>query len=162
VPARPARRRNGNVVTTTLRIAELEQAAGLNLGDGPWHTVDQERVNLFADATDDHQWIHVDQAAAAAGPFRGTVAHGYLTVALLPALLAELLTVSDSVLLVNYGIEKIRFPAPVPVGSRIRLHAAIRSTERRGDAVVYAVGVSVEVEGDEKPALVGDVLYMAA
>jgi acyl dehydratase len=149
-------------VTKTLSIAELEQAAGLDLGAGPWHAIDQARVNVFADATDDHQWIHVDPAAAAAGPFRGTVAHGYLTIALLPSLLAELLTVGDSTVLVNYGIDRIRFPAPVPVGSRIRLKAAIRSAERRGDGVVYAVGVTVEVEGQEKPALAGEVLYMAA
>lgn len=145
----------------TLSIAELEQAAGLDLGAGPWHTVEQERVNLFADATDDHQWIHVDPQAAASGPFGRTVAHGYLTVALLPALLAELLTVGDSKVLVNYGIDRIRFPAPVPVGSRIRVHAAIRSTERRGDAVVYSVAVTVEVEGQEKPALAGEVVYLA-
>jgi acyl dehydratase len=146
---------------TTLTIAELEQAAGLDLGDGAWHTIDQERVNRFADATDDHQWIHVDPEAAAGGPFGRTVAHGYLTIALLPALLAELLTVADSTVLVNYGIDKVRFPAPVLVGSRIRLHAAIRLTERRRDGVVYTVGVTIEVDGQEKPALAGEVLYLA-
>jgi acyl dehydratase len=119
-------------------------------------------VNLFADATGDHQWIHVDPEAAAAGPFGGTVAHGYLTVALLPGLLRELLTVGDSSLLVNYGIDKVRFPAPVRVGSRIRVHAAIGSTERRRGAVVYTVAVTIEVEGQEKPALAGEVVYMAA
>jgi acyl dehydratase len=149
-------------VTTTLGIAELERSAGLDLGRGPWHTIEQERVNVFADATGDHQWIHVDPDAAAAGPFGGTVAHGYLTVALLPGLLGELLTVTDSSLLVNYGIEKIRFPAPVRVGSRIRVRAEILSAERRGDAVVYSAGVTVEVEGQEKPALAGEVVYMAA
>jgi acyl dehydratase len=149
-------------VTTTLTIAELAEAAGRDLGAGPWHTVEQERVNLFADATDDHQWIHVDPELAAAGPFGGTVAHGYLTLALLPGLLAELVTVSDSSLGVNYGIEKIRFPTPVSVGARIRLHAEIRSTERRGDSIVYTVGVTVEVEGQDKPALAGEVVYLAA
>jgi acyl dehydratase len=144
-----------------LSIAELERSAGLDLGVGPWHAIEQERVNLFADATGDHQWIHVDPEAAAAGPFGGAVAHGYLTVALLPGLLAELLTVGDGSVLVNYGIEKIRFPAPVRVGSRIRLRAAIRAAERRGDAVIYSVAVTIDVEGQEKPALAGEVVYLA-
>ncbi|HEY2936287.1 MAG TPA: MaoC family dehydratase [Gaiellaceae bacterium] len=148
-------------MTTTLSIAELDGADGQELGSGPWHVIEQERIDLFADATDDHQWIHVDPEAAAAGPFGATVAHGYLTLALLPGLLAELLTLSDCTLGVNYGIDRIRFPAPVRVGSRIRLHATIRSTERRGDAVAYTVGVSVEIEGEEKPALAGDVVYLA-
>ena len=149
-------------MTTTLTIADLEQAAGLDLGSSDWREVTQEQVNTFADATDDHQWIHVDPERAAAGPFGGTVAHGYLTLSLLPAFMSELIRVPDAKLGVNYGTEKIRFPSPVPVGSRVRLHAVIRSADRRELGVMYTVGVTVEVEGQEKPALVGDVVYLAA
>ena len=149
-------------VTTVLSIAELEQAAGRDLGTSAWHEIDQQRVSLFADATDDHQWIHVDPVAAAAGPFGGTVAHGYLTLALLPALLAELLTISDRALVVNYGIEKIRFPAPVTVGSRVRLRAAVAATERRGAGVLYRLAVTVEIDGQEKPALAGEIVFLAS
>jgi acyl dehydratase len=148
-------------MTTTLTIAELEQAEGLDLGAGEWQDVTQEQVNLFADATGDHQWIHVDPEAAAKGPFGRTIAHGYLTLSLLPVLLGDLIHVSDAKLGVNYGTEKIRFPSPVPVGSRVRLHAVVRSAQRREIGVIYTVGVTVEVEGQEKPALVGEVVYLA-
>jgi acyl dehydratase len=147
---------------TVLTLAQLEQAAGRDLGTSEWREIDQRQVNLFADATGDHQWIHVDPVAAAAGPFGRTVAHGYLTLALLPALIAEVLTISDRTVGVNYGIEKVRFPAPVPVGSRIRLRAAVNAAERRGTGILYRVGVTVEVEGQEKPALVGEVVYLVA
>ena len=148
-------------MATTLTIADLEQAAGLDLGASDWRELTQEQVNTFADATDDHQWIHVDPERAAAGPFGGTVAHGYLTLSLLPAFMSELIRVPDAKLGVNYGTEKIRFPSPVRVGSRVRLHAVIRSADRRELGVMYTVGVTVEVEGQEKPALVGEVVYLA-
>jgi acyl dehydratase len=149
-------------MTTTLTLAELEEAKDLDLGTSSWHEIDQERINTFAEATGDHQWIHVDPEAAADGPFGGTVAHGYLTLSLLPMLLSEVVTVSDAVLGLNYGTEKIRFPAPVPSGSRVRLRAKVNSSERKGPSVLYRIGVQIEVEGQEKPALVGEVVYMAA
>ncbi len=149
-------------MTTTLTIAELEQASGRELGTTAWRTIEQEQVNLFAEATGDRQWIHVDPEAAVNGPFGGTVAHGYLTLALLPVLIGELLEISDSSLGVNYGIERIRFPAPVRTGARIRLLALLEGSERRAIGIVYRVGVTIEVEGQEKPALVGEVLYLAA
>ena len=149
-------------MTTSLTLAELEEAKDLDLGTSSWHTIDQERINMFAEATGDHQWIHVDPEAAANGPFGGTVAHGYLTLALLPMLLSEVVSVSDAVMGVNYGTEKIRFTSPVPSGSRVRLHAKLVRAERRGPSVVWTVGVQVEIEGKEKPALVGEVVYMAA
>src|SRR3954453_11070425 len=149
-------------MTTTLTLAELETAGERDLGTSSWHEIDQEKINLFAEATGDHQWIHVDPAAAARGPFRGTVAHGYLTLALLPMLLSEVISVSDAVMGVNYGTEKLRFTAPVPSGSRVRLHARLLRAERRGPGVAYFVGVQIEVEGREKPALVGEVVYLAA
>jgi acyl dehydratase len=149
-------------MTTMLTIAEIERSGERELGTSEWHAIDQDRINLFAEATGDHQWIHVDPEAAAKGPFGGTVAHGYLTLSLLPMLLSEVISVTDSQMGVNYGTEKIRFTAPVPVGSRVRLHAKLLRSERRGPNLVYYVGVQVEVEGQEKPALVGEVVYLAA
>jgi acyl dehydratase len=149
-------------VTVTLTLAELESGAGRELGTSDWHEITQEQINQFAGATGDHQWIHVDPEAAANGPFGTTVAHGYLTLSMLPMLLSEVVSVSDAVMGVNYGTEKIRFTSPVPSGSRVRLHAKLVRAERRGPSVVWSVGVEVEIEGKEKPALVGEVVYMAA
>jgi acyl dehydratase len=149
-------------VATTLTLAELEQSGERELGTSDWHTIDQRQIDLFAEATGDRQWIHTDPARAAAGPFGTTVAHGYLTLSLLPMLLAEVISVSDSPMGVNYGTEKLRFTAPVPSGSRVRLHAKLLRAERRGPGVVYTVGVQIEVENQEKPALVGEVVYLAA
>jgi acyl dehydratase len=147
-------------VTTELTLAELESAADLELEPSEWVTLDQHTIEVFADATGDRQWIHVDSEAAAKGPFGTTVAHGYLSLALLPGLLGSVLRVSDARMGVNYGIEKVRFTAPVPSGSRVRLKPTIRSAERRGEGVLYNVGVEVEIEGAEKPALVGEVVYL--
>jgi acyl dehydratase len=147
-------------VTTRLTLAEREGAAGLELEPSDWVTIEQRAIEQFADATGDHQWIHVDPERAAAGPFGTTVAHGYLSLSLLPGLLGSMLNVTDARMGVNYGIEKVRFTAPVPSGSRVRLKAAIRSAEKRGDGVLYHVGAEVEIEGSEKPALVGEVVYL--
>jgi acyl dehydratase len=149
-------------VTTRLTLAELEGGADRDLGTSEWHEIGQEQIDLFAQATGDHQWIHVDPEAAAQGPFGTTVAHGYLTLSMLPMLLGEVVSVTDAVMGVNYGTEKIRFTSPVPSGSRVRLHARLLRAERRGPSVVWTVGVQVEIEGREKPALVGEVVYMAA
>jgi acyl dehydratase len=139
-------------VTTTLTLAELEAGAERDLGTSEWHAINQEQIDLFAEATGDHQWIHVDPEAAANGPFGTTVAHGYLTLSMLPMLLSEVVSVTDAVMGVNYGTENIR----------VRLHARLVRAERRGPSVVWTVGVQVEIEGKEKPALVGEVVYMAA
>ena len=147
---------------TTLTIEELEQSGERELGTSEWHEITQEQINLFAEATGDHQWIHVDPEAAANGPFGTTVAHGYLTLSMLPVLLREVVSVSDAVMGVNYGTEKVRFTSPVPVGSRVRVKAKLVKTQRRGPSVIWTVGVEVEIEGKEKPALVGEVVYMAA
>jgi acyl dehydratase len=147
-------------VTTELTLAELEGAAGLELEPSDWVTIEQRAIEQFAEATDDHQWIHVDPERAAQGPFGTTVAHGYLSLALLPGLLGSVLRVSDARMGVNYGIEKVRFTAPVPSGSRVRLKAVIHSAERRGEGVLYRVGAEVEIEGADKPALVGEVVYL--
>ena len=147
-------------MTTTLTLEELEQAAGRDLGATDWVTLDQERINLFAEATGDHQWIHVNPEAAAQGPFGGTIAHGYLSLSLLPGLLPEVLTVEGARMGINYGIDRVRFTAPVPVGSQVRLKARLVSAEQRGGGVLYKLGVEVEINGSEKPALVGEVLYL--
>jgi acyl dehydratase len=143
-----------------LTLTELEQAGERELGASEWVTIDQRAIDLFAEATGDHQWIHVDPEKAAAGPFGQTVAHGYLSLSLIPALLEQVLSVKDARMGINYGIEKIRFTAPVPSGSDVRLHATLRSTERRGEGVLFRLGVTIEIRGEEKPALVGEVLYL--
>jgi acyl dehydratase len=147
-------------MTTTLTLEELEQAGERDLGATDWVTLDQERINQFAEATGDHQWIHVDPEMAAQGPFGGTIAHGYLSLSLLPGLLPEVLTVEGARMGINYGIDRVRFTAPVPVGSRVRVKAKLLSAERRGEGVLYKLGVEVEIKDAEKPALVGEVLYL--
>jgi acyl dehydratase len=147
-------------VLAELTLRELEQAGEQELGASEWVTIEQRAIEQFADATGDHQWIHVDPEKAAQGPFGTTVAHGYLSLSLIPALLEQVLRVSDARMGVNYGIEKIRFTAPVPSGSEVRLVATLRSTERRGEGILFRLGVTIEIRGQEKPALVGEVLYL--
>ena len=141
-------------------VEELTEAVGEEIGPTEWMTVTQEQVDLFAEATGDHQWIHVDREMAAQGPFGGTIAHGYLSLSLLPGLLPEVLTVEGARMGINYGIDRVRFTAPVPVGSQVRLKARLVSAERRGEGVLYKLGVEVEIKDAEKPALVGEVLYL--
>jgi acyl dehydratase len=147
-------------MTTTLTLEELEHAGERDLGATDWVTLDQDRINLFADATDDHQWIHVDPEAAAQGPFGGTIAHGYLSLSLLPGLMSDILKVEGARMGINYGMDRVRFTAPVPVGSQVRLKAKLLSAERRGEGVLYKLAVEVEIKDAEKPALVGEVLYL--
>lgn len=147
-------------LTTT--IGELAAAGPRDLGATGWFAVDQERVNTFADATDDHQWIHVDPERAAAGPFGGTIAHGYLSLALVPRLLGELLTITDQVRGTNYGLDRVRFTSPVPVGGAVRLVARLTEVEGRPDGGVrYRVAVRLELRGQERPAMVGEAIYLA-
>jgi acyl dehydratase len=148
-------------VTTQLTLAELERSGEQDLGTSSWHSIEQRSIELFAEATGDRQWIHVDPEAAARGPFGTTIAHGYLSLSMLPMLLAEVVSVSDAKLSVNYGIERVRFTSPVPSGSEVRLKAKLLGAERRGEGVRYRVGVEVEIRGSEKPALVGEVVYLA-
>ena len=145
---------------TELTIADLENASERDLGASDWHTIEQKHIDLFADATGDHQWIHVDPDLAAQGPFGTTVAHGYLSLSLLPLLLGQVMTVTDARMGINYGTDKIRFTNPVPSGSRVRAKAKLLSGQRKGDGVLYKVGVEIEIEGQDKPALVGEVLYL--
>jgi acyl dehydratase len=147
-------------MTTKLTLAELESSTDRDLGTSEWETIDQRQIDLFAEATLDHQWIHVDPEAAAQGPFGTTVAHGYLTLSMLPYFVSQVLNVTDVRMGINYGTEKIRFTAPVPVGSQVRLKATLRDSERRGEGVLYRLGIEVEIKDSEKPALVGEVLYL--
>jgi acyl dehydratase len=147
-------------MTTKLTLAELESSTDRDLGTSEWETIDQRQIDLFAEATHDHQWIHVDPEAAAQGPFGTTVAHGYLTLSMLPYFVSQVLNVTDARMGINYGTEKIRFTAPVPVGSQVRLKATLRDSERRGEGVLYRLGIEVEMKDSQKPALVGEVLYL--
>jgi len=135
-------------------LDELKKLAGSDLGTSEWIEVTQERINTFADATGDHQWIHVDPERAAAGPFGAPIAHGYLTLSLFIPLFTELLDVEGVSTKVNYGLNKVRFPAPVKVGSRIRLAARLASVEDVPGGVQIAVDGTIEIDGGPKPAAV--------
>jgi len=146
-------------MATTLTTDDLQRGER-DLGTSSWHTIEQRHIDLFAEATGDHQWIHVDHDLAAQGPFGGTIAHGYLSLSMLPMLLSEVLNVEGARMGINYGIDRVRFTAPVPSGSDVRLHAKLVSGEPRGEGVLYKVEVQVEIKDTEKPALVGEVLYL--
>jgi acyl dehydratase len=137
-------------------LDEFVAAQGSQLGPTDWLEVTQERVNLFADATDDHQWIHVDPERAANGPFGGTIAHGLLTLSLLPHFTHQLYTVDNIAMAVNYGYNKVRFITPVRVGSKIRARAQIAKVDQLDGAVQATVPVTVELEGSDKPAAVAE------
>ncbi|GAC1608894.1 MAG: 3-hydroxyacyl-thioester dehydratase HtdZ [Mycobacteriales bacterium] len=133
----------------------------IDLGASEWLLVDQERINGFADATEDHQWIHVDPERAAQGPFGTTIAHGYLTLSLVPRLLDELLIVTDQVRGTNYGIDRARFTSPVPVGAEVRLTGRLMEVRTRSDGgLQYKVAVQMEVRHQERPALVAEAIYL--
>jgi len=120
--------------------------------------MDQSRIDTFADATEDHQWIHVDPQRAAAGPFGTTVAHGFLTLSLVPYFAGQLRRIEGARMGINYGLDKVRFPAPVPAGARIRARSTLISCEPAGDAAHLVTRVTIEVEGGAKPACVADVV----
>ncbi|WP_128375529.1 MaoC family dehydratase [Streptomyces cavernae] len=135
---------------------ELQAAVGEQLGYSDWLEIDQKRIDLFADATGDHQWIHVDPEKAAGGPFGSTIAHGYLTLSLLPTLVPQVMRVDGAKMGINYGTNKVRFPAPVPVGSRLRATAVLKEVTEAGGGVQVTTAVSVEREGGDKPVCVAE------
>jgi acyl dehydratase len=139
-------------------MAGLKEHVGEHLGWTEWREIGQERVNTFADATDDHQWIHVDADRAASGPFGGTIAHGFLTLSLTAPLMSELIEVQGISMGINYGLDRVRFPAPVPVGSRIRAGGELAEVTDVPGGMQAKVVVTFEVEGGEKPACVAEVL----
>ncbi len=146
------------MATTLKGTGGLKEKAGEHLGYSDWHEVTQEQVNTFADATGDHQWIHVDVERARSGPFGGPIAHGYLTLSLAPALLHEVFTVEGISMGVNYGCNKVRFPSPVPVGSKLRLGVAVAGVEEVSGGVQATMDLTFEVEGADKPSCVASAL----
>ncbi len=141
---------------------ELLSAGGTDLGTSDWLPVDQERINQFADVTLDHQFIHIDPVAAAKTPFGGTVAHGFLSLSLLPFLMKDLTLVPDNVVMgVNYGFNSLRFLSPVPVNSKVRANVSVKEVvEKKPGQYLITYTVALEIEGVEKPALVAEWLTM--
>lgn len=137
-------------------VAELQSLVGQSLGQSDWITVDQSRIDRFADATGDHQWIHVDPQRAAAGPFGTTVAHGFLTLSLLAEMAASAFDITGSRMGVNYGLNRVRFPAPVPCGSRLRGHFKLLSYEPIDGGAQLVMEVTMEREGSSKPVCVAE------
>ncbi|MGP4001485.1 MaoC family dehydratase [Streptomyces sp. 8N706] len=137
-------------------LDELRSAVGDQLGTSDWLEIDQKRIDLFADATGDHQWIHVDPEKAAAGPFGTTIAHGYLTLSLLPWFVPQLMRVEGVKMSINYGANKVRFPSPVPVGSRLRATGKVAEVTEVQGGVQLTTVVTIEREGSEKPVCVAE------
>ena len=147
-------------MSTTTTMAELPGLVGTELGTSEWYEVTQEHVNLFADATGDHQWIHVDpERATKESPFGGPIAHGYLTLSLLVPLFGGVLRVTDTVMGVNYGLNKVRFPAPVPVGSKVRLTATLKAVDEVAGGLQLTMATVIEREGGDKPVCIAEPVY---
>jgi acyl dehydratase len=147
-------------MTTISHPTDLLTMVGDDLGTSPWLDVTQDKIDLFADATGDHQWIHVDVERAKTGPFGGPIAHGYLTLSLLIPLWSEILVIENLDMAVNYGLNKVRFPAPVPAGSRVRVSASLAEAEEvDGGGVQATVDAVMELEGSEKPVCVAQMVH---
>ena len=147
------------MTTTVASIDAFHDLAGKQIGFSEWQPVTQDRVNLFADATDDHQWIHVDPERAKDGPFGGAIAHGYLTLSLAPVLLNKVLKVDGMKFGVNYGANKVRFPSPVPVGAELRMGVTVAGVEDVEGGVQVTYDLVFEVRDAPKPACVAQVVY---
>jgi acyl dehydratase len=147
------------MTTTVQGIAGLKEKVGQHLGYSEWVEISQDRVNQFADATGDHQWIHVDPERAKSGPFGGPIAHGYLTLSLGPMLMPQILSVKGISMAVNYGAGKMRFPSPVPVGSKLRLGADLQSVEDIAGGAQVTMLFTFEVEGAAKPSCVAEIIF---
>jgi acyl dehydratase len=143
--------------TAALGFAELRAAEGRDLGYSDWMRFDQARIDAFADSVDDHQWIHVDPARAASSPYGGTIAHGYLTLSAAATRLGDLLRVGEASSVLNYGVDRARFPAAVPSGSRVRTHAVVTEVTEVSGGVQIAARVTAEAEGVERPVCVAEV-----
>jgi acyl dehydratase len=144
----------------TVNVADAKSLKGKSLGVTEWKEITQEQINLFADSTGDRQWIHVDpERAARKSPFRKTIAHGYFTLSLVPVFFWELIEITGARLVINYGANKVRWPAPVPIPSRIRMRATVTDVEDFESGFTFVVEATVEVQGQQKPAMVAEVLY---
>ena len=144
---------------TVSNLEGLRSLVGQDLGESSWREVTQDEVNAFADMTGDHQWIHIDQARAKAGPYGGTVAHGFLTLALIAGLIREVLSVKGTSLAVNYGLNRVRFPAPLLVGSRVQLRARLLSLEEIPNGVQTVLEATILAEGQAKPCCVAEPVF---
>lgn len=153
--------RNHTEGPLTIHLSEIEGAVGAELGPSPWLVMEQERIDAFAEATGDHQWIHVDLERAANGPFGGTIAHGYLTLAMVPLLLEDILRVTGRSSGLNYGMEKVRFINPVRAGASIRMRGSILDVTPRSGGMQYRLELVIELQGAEKPAMAGEFLVLA-
>lgn len=147
-------------MTAFVNPEDLLGAIGTELGTSDWLLVDQDRINAFAEATGDHQWIHVDVERAASGPYGGTIAHGYLTLSLLPLLSGPLFSVTNAAMRINYGLDRVRFLQPLRSGSRVRAIATLSSAERVAQGVRGVVSVTMEIEGSTKPAFVAETIVL--
>ncbi len=149
-------------VAAPLRVpfAELSAAVGVVLGPSRWMSVQQPRIDQFADATDDHQWIHVDRERARSSAYGTTIAHGFLTLSLIAPLLKDMLVVEDVAGALNYGLERVRFPAAVPAGSDVRANGSIRAVHPSAQGVRVVLGLAIEVRGQQKPACVFDLIIL--
>jgi len=145
---------------TFANLEEFVAAKGESLGFSDWDKITQEQVNAFADATSDHQWIHIDTERAASGPFGGTIAHGYLTVSLLPVLSMEIFRVENLAMGINYGLDRVRFPSPVLTGSSIRAEATLTDVRQTHLGSLASIRMRIEIEGQEKAACVADTLSL--
>ena len=143
---------------TDIALADLPGMVGKHLGHSDWHTIDQEQINRFADATGDHQWIHVDAERAKSGPFGTTIGHGYLTLSLLPVASYEVIPRQGG-MGINYGLNRVRFPAPVPVDSRVRASFEVQSVDEFEGGAQVTMTATVEREGGEKPVCVAEVVF---
>jgi acyl dehydratase len=147
-------------MTTIAHPKDLLTMVGQDLGTSPWLDVSQQRIDTFADATDDHQWIHVDVERAKTGPFGGPIAHGYLTLSLLIPLWSEILVIEELDMAVNYGLNKVRFPAPVPAGSRVQLSATLADAEEvAGNGIQATIDAVMRVEGADKPVCIAQMVH---
>ena len=147
-------------MTTIAHPKDLLTMVGQDLGSSPWLDVSQDRINVFADATDDHQWIHVDVERAKTGPFGGPIAHGYLTLSLLIPLWSEILVIENLDLAVNYGLNKVRFPAPVPAGARVQVSASLANAEEvGGNGIQATIDTVMRVEGADKPVCIAQMVH---
>lgn len=145
---------------TLTGIAEIESAVGTELGSSEWLTIDQAAITAFADATDDHQWIHLDEERAATGPFGTTIAHGFFTLSLLPHFSREIFAVEGVAMTINYGLNKVRFPQPVPVGSRLRDTATLTDVTRGPKGTQMIISHVIEIEGEERPACIAEMVSL--
>jgi acyl dehydratase len=139
---------------------DLLDLVGTTMGETGWHEIDQRQVNTFAEATGDRQWIHLDPDRARTGPFGGTVAHGFLTLALIPLFLNETVEVGDTTAMVNYGLNKVRFPAAVPVGGSLRARVELAAARSRATGVEATFAVTTELRGSPRPACVAEIVVV--